>query len=79
MGKLAGALAPMAGFRLPLANAAGYYGKLFVFVQADGGWDPTSFCDPKTNAAGEKIINHWAQSRGAGSISVKLNRMIGVS
>ena len=37
------------GFRVPLANAANYTGKLFVFIQADGGWDPTSFCDPKTN------------------------------
>ena len=39
-----------AGFRMPLANAQDYLGKLFVFVQADGGWDPTSFCDPKENA-----------------------------
>ena len=49
------------GFRLPLVNAADYHGKLFVFVQADGGWDPTSFCDPKANTPGEPIINHWAQ------------------
>ena len=49
------------GFRLPLVNAAGHRGKLFVFVQADGGWDPTSFCDPKTNTRGEPVINHWAQ------------------
>ena len=49
------------GFRLPLVNAAGHSGKLFVFVQADGGWDPTSFCDPKTNTPGEPVINHWAQ------------------
>ena len=35
------------GFRVPLANAANYRGKLFVFVQASGGWDPTSLCDPK--------------------------------
>ena len=50
------------GFRLPLVHAAdGYSGKLFVFVQADGGWDPTSFCDPKVNTPGEKVINHWAQ------------------
>ena len=67
---LAGAL-PAAGFRLPLASAANYRGKLFVFVQADGGWDPTSFCDPKTNVAGEPVINRWAQSgdvRQAGNI-----------
>ena len=53
-----------AGFRLPLANAADYRGKLFVFIQADGGWDPTSFCDPKTNSPGEPVINHWASSAG---------------
>ena len=55
----AGVMAP--GFRLPLVHAADYRGKLFVFVQADGGWDPTSFCDPKANTPGEPVINHWAQ------------------
>ena len=58
-------------FRLPLVNAADYRGKLFVLVQADGGWDPTSFCDPKTNVPGEPIINRWAQHddiRQAGNI-----------
>ena len=49
------------GFRLPLVNAASHRGKFFVFVQANGGWDPTSFCDPKTNTRGEPVINHWAQ------------------
>ena len=55
----------------PLANAADYDGKLFVFVQADGGWDPTSFSDPKTNTPGEKVINHWAENgeiRQAGNL-----------
>ena len=59
------------GFRLPLAHAADYTGKLFVFVQADGGWDPTSFCDPKANTAAEPVINHWAERdeiREAGNI-----------
>ena len=59
------------GFRLPLVNAAGHRGKFFVFVQADGGWDPTSFCDPKANTRGEPVINHWAQydeTREAGRI-----------
>ncbi len=59
---LAPAVGAVTGFRLPLANAAGYHGKLFVFVQADGGWDPTSFCDPKANTPGEKVINHWAET-----------------
>ena len=59
---LAGAAGTVSGFHVPFANAAGYDGKLFVFVQADGGWDPTSFCDPKANTPGEKIINHWAEN-----------------
>ena len=53
--------AAASGFRLPLVQAADYRGKLFVFVQADGGWDPTSFCDPKANTPGEPVINHWAE------------------
>ena len=59
------------GFCVPIAVAADYYGKLFVFVQADGGWDPTSFCDPKANNPGEPVINHWAEHdeiRRAGNI-----------
>ena len=65
------AIGAAAGFRVPLAHAADYTGKLFVFVQADGGWDPTSFCDPKTNTPGEPKINHWADDgeiREAGNI-----------
>ena len=68
---LAAASGVASQFRLPVANAADYDGKLFVFVQADGGWDPTSFCDPKTNTPGEKVINHWAESgeiRQSGSL-----------
>ena len=60
-GLISTAGAACAGFRLPLAQAADYRGKLFVFVQADGGWDPTSFCDPKANTPGEPVINHWAE------------------
>ena len=69
---LLAAAATAPGFSLPLVNAADYSGKLFVFVQADGGWDPTSLCDPKSNTRGEPVINHWAQYdavRQAGSIS----------
>ena len=70
-GLLAAAGGAVSGFQLPLANAADHGGKLFVFVQADGGWDPTSFCDPKANTPGEKIINHWAETgdiRQAGNL-----------
>ena len=59
------------GFWLPLAHGADYTGRLFVFVQADGGWDPTSFCDPKANTPGEPAINHWAERdevRQAGNV-----------
>ena len=71
-GLLAAAGVVASGFRLPLVRAADYRGKLFVFVQADGGWDPTSFCDPKANTPGEPVINHWAERdevRQAGNIS----------
>ncbi len=64
-------LGAASGFRVPLANAADYTGKLFVFVQAAGGWDPTSFCDPKTNVTGEPTINTWAtngEAQQAGNI-----------
>ena len=57
---------------MPLVVADDYRGKFFVFVQADGGWDPTSFCDPKTNTHGEPAINHWAERdeiRTAGNIA----------
>ena len=57
-----------AGFRLPLARAVDHVGKLFVFVQADGGWDPTSFCDPKVNTPGERDINHWAENMSEGDL-----------
>ena len=71
-GILAAGGAAASGFRLPLVHASDYRGKLFVFVQADGGWDPTSFCDPKANTPGEPVINHWAEDdeiRQAGNIA----------
>ncbi len=44
-----------------------FTGKLLVTVQAQGAWDVTSFCDPKTNVAGEKEINRWARSKSVGT------------
>ena len=70
-GMLAGVAVAGSGLRLPFVHAADYAGKLFVFVQADGGWDPTSFCDPKANTPDEPVINHWAEHdeiRQAGNI-----------
>jgi len=43
-------------------NAADYQGKFLVTLHARGGWDPTSFCDPKMNVTGERIINNWAST-----------------
>ena len=37
-----------------------YTGRFFVTLQAEGAWDVSSFCDPKTNQPGEKNINNWA-------------------
>lgn len=45
---------------------------LYINIQASGGWDVASFCDPKVNQPNEKIINNWAQDFGiekAGNIS----------
>lgn len=39
-----------------------YNGRFFVTLQVDGAWDVSSFCDPKVNQPGEKVINHWAES-----------------
>ncbi len=54
------------------APAEGYTGPLLVILQADGAWDVTSFCDPKTNQPGELRINNWADEgevQTAGNIS----------
>lgn len=42
------------------AAPADYTGKLLIVLQANGGWDVTSFCDPKVNVSGEEPINNWA-------------------
>ena len=50
------------GARLWGQTSPGYSGPLFVMVDAAGGWDVTSFCDPKMNVPGEMEINHWARN-----------------
>jgi len=47
-----------------LNAASNYKGKLLVTVYAHGGWDPTSFCDPKVNVDGQPVINNWAKTQG---------------
>jgi hypothetical protein len=34
--------------------------KFILSIQAQGAWDVTLFCDPKTNQAGEAIITNWS-------------------
>ncbi|MCB2388432.1 DUF1501 domain-containing protein [Thalassolituus alkanivorans] len=46
-------------------NFTPYSGPFFVSIEAGGGWDVTSFCDPKANPA----INHWASTQGVQTIS----------
>ena len=52
-----------AGNPLFLPSASGapidpYRGKFFITITAEGGWDVTSFCDPKP----DPTINHWGSS-----------------
>lgn len=50
----------------------GYNGPLLAVFQADGGWDVTSYCDPKVNQLGEPDITNWSNDAGilqAGNIS----------
>ncbi len=42
----AGGMLMCGGARLAQAQSS-YSGPFWLFVEADGGWDPTSFCDPK--------------------------------
>ena len=46
MGVTAGGMLLCGGVRMALAQQP-YTGPYWLFVEADGGWDPTSFCDPK--------------------------------
>lgn len=53
---------------LPSAKAAPidpYRGKFFITITAEGGWDVTSFCDPKA----DPVMNHWASSNSVQTIS----------
>lgn len=37
--------------------------KRLLFINMSGGWDVSSFCDPKLNILGEPIINTWAKTK----------------
>lgn len=56
-------LGTVAPWSLKQASAAEpYTGKFYVNIAAIGGWDVTSFCDPKSNTLGQRTINNWAQT-----------------
>jgi hypothetical protein len=59
LGGLAGLL-PLSPLRLWGAQSSAFTGYFYINLQADGGWDVTSFCDPKKNLPDEKVINNWA-------------------
>tara|TARA_B110000858_G_scaffold198442_1_gene265099 strand:+ start:67615 stop:68892 length:1278 start_codon:yes stop_codon:yes gene_type:complete len=63
--KLLGMTGLSAAAPLPLGIARAaepYSGPFYINIAAIGGWDVTSFCDPKSNLAGERTINNWADS-----------------
>ncbi len=62
--KLAGAagLASVAGLGQQAQAAAAYTGKILLTLHLGGGWDHSSFADPRENPA----INHWASTQKAG-------------
>ena len=67
---LAGAASMITTPRL-FAASASYAGPLLVVLQAEGGWDVTSYCDPKENQPGAPEITAWsrtAQTQTAGNI-----------
>ncbi len=56
----AGILLP--GARLYGAVEGGYSGRLLVQLQVEGGWDVSSYCDPKMNQPGEQVITNWSRT-----------------
>lgn len=63
--KLLGMAGLSATAPLPLGivqAAEPYSGPFYINLAAIGGWDVTSFCDPKSNIPGERAINNWADS-----------------
>jgi hypothetical protein len=57
--------------RLYAADSPDYQGPLLATLQIEGGWDVTSYCDPKENQAGEPVITNWSmqnQIQTAGNI-----------
>lgn len=60
---MAGGAAALPAVPRRLFAQGSYQGKFLLTLQLDGGLDVTSFCDPKTNVAGEREINRWARTQ----------------
>jgi hypothetical protein len=75
--KLAGASGLVLASPIPLAGTADaqelYTGKFVIFVGASGGWDPTSFCDPKGYLGAEPTASDMNQSFAAADIGTAGN------
>ena len=56
------AVAAIAPISLVQAAPKAYNVETLLTVAARGGWDVTSYCDPKENVKGEKKINYWANN-----------------
>ncbi len=63
------AVAPLPLRRAYAQSTGPYTGPLYVQIAAEGGWDVTSFCDPKVNPGGAPIINQWATTSGVQTIA----------
>lgn len=61
-------LGSVAPWSLTAAAAQSYTGPFYITIAAIGGWDVTSFCDPKLNIGGERTINTWAQGEGIAKV-----------
>ncbi|MGF1775589.1 DUF1501 domain-containing protein [Vibrio nomapromontoriensis] len=38
----------------------------FIYINANGGWDVTYFCDPKVNEVGKPVITNWSKEASPG-------------
>ncbi len=72
--KYTSVVAAMALFPVAANAATSYTGPLWVFIQASGGWDPTSFCDPKGMLAGEFTTDPDDGSKTANNDSNPMNK-----
>lgn len=57
------AAVPALGWREAQAAVEPYSGLALITVFAAGGWDHSSFCDPRQNP----VVNHWAATAEAGA------------